>query len=183
VAAAKPLVVVAVPHEAAHLTGVEVLLTGIGKVSASIAVTRALAEHRPSRVLNVGTAGALRDGLEGVHRIGRVVEHDLDHVALSQFLGVAVPGDIVLDPDEPTVLATGDVFVQDPAVRQELAAHAHLVDMEGYAIALACAEAAVPCELVKIVSDDAAEDAGRSWLERVDELARVIAEVVAQELA
>jgi nucleoside phosphorylase len=64
-----------------------------------------------------------------------------------------------------------------------LAAHAHLVDMEGYAIARACAEAAVPCELVKIVSDDAAEDAGRSWLERVDELARVIAEVVAQELA
>jgi adenosylhomocysteine nucleosidase len=180
---ARPLVVVAVRQEAAHLAGVDVLLTGIGKVAAAIAVARALAEQRPTRVLNIGTAGALRPGLEGVHRIGRVIEHDVDHVALSRLIGQPLPGEVVLDPAQPTVLATGDAFVADPVVRDRLAERAHLVDMEGYAIARACAEADVPCELVKVVSDTADETAGHTWQEQADSLARTIARVVEQELA
>jgi hypothetical protein len=35
---------------------------------------------------------------------------------------------------------------------------------------------------VKVVSDTADETAGHTWLEQVDVLARVIADVVAQEL-
>ena len=180
--AEQPLVVVALRHEAAYLDGVDVLLTGIGKVAAASAVAAALARQRPSRVLNVGTAGALRDDLEGVHRIGRVLEHDLDHEGLSQLLGEPIPGEIVLDPGAPTVLATGDAFVQDGVLRAALAARAHLVDMEGYAVARACEAAGVPCSIVKVVSDTADEDAARSWSERVDGLARTIAAVVAAEL-
>ena len=29
-------------------------------------------------ILNVGTAGALRDGLTGLHVVRRVIQHDLD---------------------------------------------------------------------------------------------------------
>jgi adenosylhomocysteine nucleosidase len=177
-----PLVVVALRQEAAHLEGVDVLLTGIGKVAAALAVARAIAEDRPTRVLNIGTAGALRTGLEGVHRIGRVIEHDVDHVALSALIGEPLPGEVVLNPDLPTVLATGDAFVADAAVRDRLAERAHLVDMEGYAVARACAEAGVPCELVKVVSDTADETAGHTWQEQADALARTIAQVVAHEL-
>jgi adenosylhomocysteine nucleosidase len=180
---ARPLVVVALRQEATHLAGVDVLLTGIGKVAAAIAVARAIAEQRPTRVLNVGTAGALREGLEGIHRIGRVIEHDVDHAALGRLIGQALPGEVVLDPALPTVLATGDAFVSDAAVRDRLAERAHLVDMEGYAVARACAEAAVACELVKVVSDTADETAGHTWQEQADALARTIALVVAQELA
>jgi adenosylhomocysteine nucleosidase len=178
----RPLVVVAVRQEAAHLTGVDVLLTGIGKVAAAASVARAVAERRPSRVLNVGTAGALREGVEGIHRIGRVIEHDVDHAALSALIGEPVPGEVLLDADLPMVLATGDAFVQGGPERLRLAERAHLVDMEGYAVAVACAAAGVPCELVKVVSDAADETAGHTWLEQVDMLARVIADVVAQEL-
>ncbi len=177
-----PLVVVAVRQEAAYLDDVDVVLIGIGKVAAAVAVAAAIAEHRPSRVLNVGTAGALRDGLIGVHRVGRVVEHDLDHDALASLIGEPVPGDIVLDPDEPIVLATGDAFVQDGAVRDALAVRAHLVDMEGYAVARACVALGVPCELVKVVSDDASVGAARTWQEQADATARVIADVVAGHL-
>ena len=81
------------------------------------------------RVLNVGTAGALRPGLEGVHRIGRVIEHDVDHAALSALIGEPLPGEVVLDPSLPTVLATGDAFIHDGVVRDRLAERAHLVDM------------------------------------------------------
>lgn len=180
--AGRPLVVVAVRQEAAHLRGVDVVLTGIGKVAAAVAVSRAVAERGPSVVLNVGTAGALRPGLEGVHRIGRVLEHDVDHAALGALIGEPVLGELVLDEGEPVVLATGDAFVQDPVVRDALAARAHLVDMEGFAVARACAAAGVPCELVKVVSDQADEAAGRTWREQVDVTARTIAEVVAARL-
>ncbi len=180
--AGEPLVVVAVRQEAAHLPDVDVLLTGVGKVAAAMAVARAIAERRPSLVLNVGSAGALRDGMEGTHRIGRVIEHDLDHAAISALIGEPVPGEIVLDERAPTVLATGDTFVADRAVRAELAARAHLVDMEGFAVARACAAAGVPCTIIKVVSDDASEGAGRTWVEQVDAAARIIARVVAAEL-
>ena len=175
---AELLVVVAVRQEAAHLRGVDVVLTGIGKVSAAVAVSRALAERRPARVLNVGTAGALHDGWEGVHRIGRVVEHDVDHAALGALLGEELSGEIVLDPSAAAVLATGDAFVADGARRAELARRAHLVDMEGYAVARACQAAGVPVDLVKVVSDTASEGAAEDWLAQADRTARLIAEVV-----
>ena len=182
--AGRPLVVVAVRPEAAHLgdLDVDVVLTGIGKVAAAVAVSRAIAERCPSRVLNVGTAGALRNGLDGVHRIGRVIEHDLDHDGLAALIGEPVVGEVVLDPDEPITLATGDAFVADAHVRAGLAERAHLVDMEGYAVARACEAAGVPCELVKVVSDTASEGAATSWKEQADRTARLIAEVVRQRL-
>lgn len=179
----RPLVVVALRQEAQHLAGVDVLLTGIGKVAAASRVAAAIAERRPSRVLNVGTAGALRDGLDGVHRIGRVLEHDVDHDALAALIGEPVVGEVVLDPAHPTVLATGDLFVQDGTVRAALAVRAHLVDMEGFAVARACEQAGVRCDIVKVVSDDASEAAAPSWTDRMDGLARAIAAVVAQDLA
>ena len=178
----EPLVVVALRQEAAYLHDVDHLLTGIGKVSAATAVASAIAERRPSFVLNVGTAGALRDGLEGIHRVGRVIEHDVDKVLLGAMIGETLEEELVLDPAEPIVLATGDVFIQDPAVRQALAERAHLVDMEGYAIARACAAMGIPCEIVKVVSDAADEHAARSWVEQMDDLARSVAGVVADRL-
>ena len=39
--------------------------------------------------------------------------------------------------ESEVVLATGDVFVTDPLVRDRLALAAHLVDMEGCAVAFA----------------------------------------------
>jgi adenosylhomocysteine nucleosidase len=179
----RPLVVVAVAQEAAHLRGVDVVLTGIGKVSAAVAVSAAIADRRPSSVLNVGTAGALHDGLEGVHRIGRVLEHDVDHAALSALIGEPVSGEVVLDEREPIVLATGDAFVADPEVRRALAIRAHLVDMEGYAVARACEASGVPCQMLKVVSDTASHDAARSWVEEADRHARAIAAAVADHLA
>ena len=49
------------------------------------------------------------------------------------------------------VLATGDTFVTDVAVRDQLARDAHLVDMEGFAIAYAAASFGASVRLVKHV--------------------------------
>jgi adenosylhomocysteine nucleosidase len=177
-----PMIVVALRSEAAHLRRDDVVLTGIGKVSAAVAVSRAIAERRPPLVLNVGTAGALHDGLEGAHVIGRVIEHDVDHEGLARFTGEPSVGEIVLDPDEPTTLATGDQFVSSAELRAVLAVRAQLVDMEGFAVAKACEAAGVPCRMVKVVSDTASDDAADSWKAQADRTARLIAEVVAEHV-
>lgn len=181
------LVMAATKAEAAHLPpGVELVVTGVGKVAAATVAARELALRQARGsvdslvVINLGTAGALRDGLGGLFTPGRVVNHDFSAAAIRD-LGFEVVDELDTPGDE-TVLATGDLFVTDPAVRAELAQRAHLVDMEGYAIAWACAQAGVPCHLVKHVSDNADETA-LDWVEAVDASARVLGAWVEEFLA
>jgi nucleoside phosphorylase len=82
---------------------------------------------------------------------------------------------LTLQQGDSTVLASGDVFVTDPVVRDALAARAHLVDMEGYAVAFACARLGVPVRLIKHVSD-AADESALEWPALVDRSARVLGE-------
>lgn len=171
------LVVAAIEAEAAHVPqGVPLVITGIGKTAAAVAVTRALVEH-PDRatleVVNIGTAGALRDGLDGLHEVGHVLNHDLSADAI-RALGFDPQEEISLDGGRGVHLASGDLFVSDPSVRSRLAERAHLVDMEGYAIAYACRAMGVPLRMVKHVSDNADETA-HDWSAAVDGSARALA--------
>lgn len=182
------LLVVALRQEAVHLA-VEhpVLVTGVGKLRAGIAVTTALASGpRPAAIVNVGTAGALREGLEGTHEVRRVLQHDYDDESLAAITGRHDGPPLDLDPDTDTtdtgtgglVLATGDRFVAGGEVRDRLAGVADLVDMEGYAVAAAARGFGVPVRLVKHVSDTADESAGQTWADGVDACARLLAEWV-----
>ncbi|MGZ4777440.1 MAG: nucleosidase [Oryzihumus sp.] len=161
--------------------GVEVVVTGLGKTAAAVATTRALAgrELGDVTVVNLGTAGALRDGLEGLHEVGTVLNHDISADAL-RALGYD-PGEVIEIGASEVVLASGDVFVSDPQVRDALAARAHLVDMEGYAVAYACRAFGVPVRLVKHVSDNADETA-LDWPAMVDRSARVLGDWLRTQL-
>ncbi|WP_228387155.1 nucleosidase [Ornithinicoccus halotolerans] len=174
------LVVSATRAEAAHLpTGVDLVVTGIGKTAAAVATATALAgrDTEDLLVLNVGTAGALRPGLTGLFAPSAVLNHDLS-ADLVRALGYDPQERLELDGGDGTVLATGDTFVTDAAVRDTLAERAHLVDMEGYAVAYACRCAGVPVRLVKHVSDPA-DGSALDWPEVVDRSARVLGEWVA----
>jgi adenosylhomocysteine nucleosidase len=174
--AGRPLVVVAVDAEAEHLgTDLPILITGMGKVNAALAVGIVLAAApRPSEIINLGTAGGLRPGVSGIHVAGTVLQHDLDGDLLFKVTGeVTGPPLLVGDPAGP-VLATGDSFISDDAVRDALAKDASLVDMEGYAIAAAAQQFGVPVRLVKQVSDDAGAGAAKSWRDSVADCSRVL---------
>ena len=180
---ARPLLVVAVAEEAAHLgTGLPVLLTGMGKVNAAAAVAAALAGAvRPASVVNLGTAGALKSGWSGTHEVRSVLQHDLDTALLHTLTGESFDGPLELHPaaaaDVPgPVLATGDLFVSDEGARRRLAERADLVDMEGYAVATAARAAGLPVRLIKHVSDEAGEGAAKTWRESVDGCALALAE-------
>ncbi|HSE07353.1 MAG TPA: nucleosidase [Nocardioidaceae bacterium] len=171
------LVVAATKAEAAHVPShLPVVVTGMGKTAAAVATTRALVGVDPARtlVVNIGTAGALHDGLEGIHLPGTTINHDMNADAI-RALGYDPQERLEIVGGDETVLASGDVFVTDPAMRAALAQRAHLVDMEGYAVAYASRLMGVPVRLVKHVSDNADESA-LEWPELVAASARALGE-------
>ncbi len=178
-----PLLVVALEEEAQHLhiSELPVLVTGVGKVCAASALSAVLARHRPSRLVNLGTAGALRDNLHETQVIGRVVQHDFNDEAILGLTGQSFGAPIDLGSAGP-VLASGDSFVDGGAQRARLAAMADLVDMEGYAVAKVGKDFGLDVMLVKQISDRAGEGAGRTWRQAVDECAERLGEWVRREL-
>lgn len=178
------LVVAATLAEAAHVPdGVPVVITGIGKTHAAVETTRALLAYGDTTdltVLNIGTAGALREDYAGLYRPSVVLNHDISAEAI-RALGHDPEERIALSSGDGTVLASGDVFVTDRVVRAQLAARAELVDMEAFGVALACRRLGVDLELVKHVSDNADEGAF-DWPALVDASARVLGSWVADRL-
>src|SRR5690606_33997763 len=162
---------------------VPVVVTGLGKTAAAAGTARALASSGDLAgltVVNLGTAGALRPGLTGLHEPGTVLNHEMNGDAV-RALGYD-PQERLRVGDGATVLATGDVFVTDPEVRAALARRAHLVDMEGYAVAWTARSFGVDVRLVKHVSDQADESA-MSWPDVVDASARVLGRWLSDLLA
>ncbi|MFK0297425.1 nucleosidase [Streptomyces sp. NPDC090442] len=175
-----PLLVLAVKEEAQFLdTEFPVLLTGMGKVNAAIALAAVLAEGpRPASVINLGTAGALQPGLSGTHVVGTVIQHDLDDAVLHTLTGDTYGPPLPLRDGGGLTLATGDRFIATQADRRRLAAQASLVDMEGYALAAASQRAGVALRIVKHVSDEAGDGAATTWRDTVADCARALADWV-----
>ena len=169
------LVVASTQAEAAYVPRqLPLVITGLGKTAAAVETARALADvdRTDLTVMNVGTAGALRPGLSGLHVPGAVLNHDMNADVI-RALGYDPAEMLQIVGGDATVLASGDVFVADPAVRDALAQRADLVDMEGYAVAYACRRFGVRVRLVKHVSDNA-DELAMDWPARVDRSARVL---------
>ena len=195
VTAVDVLVVAALNEEVAHVTGHEVLVTGVGKARAAAALAVRLATgSRPDVVVNLGTAGSLSPDVHGLVEVGFVTQHDFPYDGIEALVGEAVDRGYALHPDTPPTamrrapagvptVATGDIFVADAeAARRIAGTGVHLVDMEAYAYATACAAIGVPMRCVKVVSDSADAVAGESWLDTIDHCAGALAEWLATEL-
>ncbi|CAN5249332.1 MAG: nucleosidase [Nocardioides sp.] len=175
------LIVAATRAEAVHLPGtIASVITGIGKTAAAVGVSRYLARHpEVTEVVNIGSAGALRDGLDGIHEVGQVLNHDMS-ADLIRSMGYDAREWLTVG-ESGVLLASGDTFVADQATRARLAEVAHLVDMEGYAVAWAAEAFDVPVRLVKHVSDHA-DEGSMDWPSLVDVSARALAEWVSEHL-
>lgn len=177
------LVVSATRAEAEHVpAGVDLVVTGIGKTAAASATTEALLRRDRDGlvVVNIGTVGALRDGVDGLCLPSTVINHDINGDAI-RALGYDPADQLSVDGGDATVLASGDVFVTDPSVRARLAERAHIVDMEGYGVAYACQRLGVAVRLVKHVSD-AADEGAHDWPTLIDASAVVLGEWLAANL-
>lgn len=148
----------AVPTERSDV--LDVLVTGVGKVNAAAAVAHRLATEKPADVgvLNLGMAGGLRTGVNGIVRPSEVWAWDLDTASL-RALGLEIDDTIPLPGGDGSVIACGDTFVAASDLRARLAARASVVDMESYAVAQAAARTGFEAHIVKWVSDSADEAA------------------------
>ncbi|MGD9602509.1 MAG: hypothetical protein AB7O21_17675 [Gammaproteobacteria bacterium] len=128
-----------------------VMVSGIGLANATRAATALLRESAPRHVVNAGIAGALgtRFALGDVAHVEAVAEAADAGVPAAEFLALVTPPHGL--PRARLVSRAAPVF--DRALRAALAVTADLVDMEGAAVARACAAAGVPCTLLKAVSD------------------------------
>ncbi|MBK7643731.1 MAG: futalosine hydrolase [Planctomycetes bacterium] len=153
-------------------------LCGFGPVAAAARTAQLLARHAPQRVLLVGIAGSFaperlpvgsatsfaaaaieglgsgsgfpqwpaREGLAAIH----------DRLALTPATGQA-PAQLLL-----TTYAASDSAAQVEH-RLRLYPEAAAEDMEGFAVAFACALAGVPCSIVRGISNTVGDRDARNW--------------------
>ena len=132
--------------------GIVLVISGIGKTNAAIAVTYCCTAFHPQWIVNLGAAGSTKasHGLGDVFHVTKVVEWDRP---LMSSKGPRLLYPHVLPGFREAVLATQDRPVIDRSHREAIEPHADLVDMEGAAVVQAARQLATPCVLFKFVSD------------------------------
>ncbi len=155
--------------------GWQIVYSGVGKVNAAITLCDALAYYRPERVVNYGSAGALRKGLSGLCRVTRFQQRDMDARALGFSLGqTPFENDVIIDLDgDGLSCGTGDNFVSAPPEMSS-----DIVDMEAYALAKICQQKAVEFHCFKFISDNANGGAASDWSQQLAVGARLFSEEV-----
>ena len=146
------------------------VFTGIGKVNAAIALTKAIAVRRPRLIVNLGSAGSQRHGKGAVVCCNRFVQRDMDVTPLGFARyetplantpvllehGAAIPG-LALE-----TCGSGDSFETNHGD-----APYDVVDMEAYVLALIARSEGIPFVCLKYISDDAGSEAAGDWAVQV----------------
>lgn len=145
---------------------VNTVFTGIGKVNAAIALTKAIAQRKPKLIVNLGSAGSQGHSKGEVVCCTRFVQRDMDVTPLG-FARYETPlSDIpvLLEHGEPIpglaleTCGTGDNF----ETRHGKAPY-DVVDMEAYVLALIARSEGIPFVCLKYISDDAGSEAADDW--------------------
>lgn len=161
------LIVLALKDEAPTLFSKykNVFEIGVGKVNAAINTTKLIAEHKPKRIFNFGTAGGITVGT-GIYRINRVHQHDVNLMAIGHHPGQHLHDNMsfITLPGNGKICASGDLFVTDTS---RLRIACDIIEMEAYSIAKAAITMGVEVEIHKFITDLADENAGGDWKKHV----------------
>jgi futalosine hydrolase len=184
-------------------------LCGFGPVAAAARTALLVARHQPERVLLVGIAGRMDDGLSlaAAYRFQQVACFGIGVGSRDEFL----PAGAVGWPQWPGAAADGSPAIGDviavglkdasPAADRLLltacaasatAADVHsrkhvypaavAEDMEGFAVAFACRLAGVPCEIVRGISNTAGDRDQSRWQTQaaLEAAGRLAAQLIAE---
>lgn len=191
-----------------HGHDVLLVLSGIGKVAASITATLACQHFEARSIVFTGVAGGLADGVAiGDVVIGRtLLQHDLDASPIFPRFEVPLTGrsrfavDTVLADSVAAaarrhtparvhegLIVSGDRFVStaaESAALRTLLPEALAVEMEGAAVAQVCDAFGVPFAVLRTISDRADDQAHVDFATFVAEVASVTTrEIVGDWLA
>lgn len=170
------------------LQGVDVVLlkSGIGKVNAAVGTTLLIELYKPDRIINTGSAGGFKEGLN----VGDVVistevrYNDVDATVFGYEFGQVPQMPAFYDPNDELIsiadkaaakvgvntvkglIVSGDSFMSDHArvlELKEIFPAAQCAEMEAGAIAQVCHQFKVPFVIIRSLSDIAGSDAKVSY--------------------
>lgn len=163
-----------------HGKDVVVVKSGVGKVNAALCAQRLIMNYKCTNIINTGIAGALASGLKVMDFVVSkdAVYHDMDATGFGYKKGQIPQMDLyAFNADESMVsvvkeafnnselaknysmiegrIATGDQFISDKAIKNEIKTNFDpaCVEMEGAAIAHACHLSKIPFVIIRCMSD------------------------------
>lgn len=161
------------------------VISGMGKVAATIAATHLVLVHRVSRLVNAGLCGRLTTdngwSVGDLFRIDTAVESDCDrfgHAEQTVTCDARWFGEL-----KAARLVTQDRPVFDATRRGQLAGFGELADMEGAAVARVARLYGIPCAMIKGISDAADENGRQDVTSHIDWLSGRIADALVRELS
>lgn len=167
---APKLIVIAHPREAEVFLseGVDVFVSGWGKVDAAVNLTKRLMESPVSEIHVYGTAGAIDSAVKPgeLYEISEAIEYDSERE--NHYRVYSGHSHLPL-----ARIATGDRFLTDELVKSSLREQEiHLVDMESSVYCHVAQKFSIPLRIFKYVSDEANEEAETLWEEQALENSR-----------
>ena len=164
-----------------QLEDYRVLYTGVGKVNATLELTKVLQKAHlhylppmPKLVINYGTAGSRKIKKKQLVDCTKFIQRDMDVTGLG-----FMKGETPFESDPPLIIestsefnpigrkascGSGDSFVEDRTNY-----YGEVVDMEAYALAKVCYHYDIPFISFKYITDGADGEANNDWEENVSE--------------
>lgn len=149
------MIIVSAVKEEVDTLNHPILLTGVGKINATLKLTKYILEHRPSLVINYGTSGSIIHKPGTILEIGKFIQKDMNVTELG-FKNYQTPYEesIISNGKSYYICGTADTF--DTNITKEF----DCVDMEAYSIAKVCTYFNVPYRVFKYISDSGD---GKEW--------------------
>lgn len=164
-----------------HFNDHNKLITGIGKVAATYALTKAIHTQKPKLIVNLGSAGSNFFKRGTVVCCTQFIQRDMDvrplgfelyETPLSGLPPVLKYG-LTMDGLPVGICGTGDHFDTNHTTTVY-----NLVDMEAYALALVAMQENIPFLCLKYISDGADGSAAEDWTVQVHRAAEAFAQLV-----
>lgn len=164
-----------------HFNNHNKLITGIGKVAATYALTKAIHTQKPKLIVNLGSAGSNFFKRGTVVCCTQFIQRDMDvrplgfelyETPLSGIPPVLKYG-LTMDGLPKGICGTGDHFDTNHTTTAY-----NLVDMEAYALALVAMQENIPFLCLKYISDGADGSAAEDWTVQVHRAAEAFAQLV-----
>lgn len=161
------LFVFALEYEAKEMFNhTQKLITGIGKLSAALSLTKAIQKKKPKLIVNLGSAGGFGFKKGDVICCTKFIQRDMDvrELGFKKFetplsnIPVVLENGLVIENLPTGTCGTGDSFETN-----HINTEYNVIDMEAYALALIAWQENIPFVSLKYISDDANSDAADDW--------------------
>lgn len=140
---------------------IDLLVTGVGPVMAKRTLEAYLQDHAPEFILNIGTAGMLRDNMElgGVYHIKETLTENEPPIRLHMLSNE--PGEVCLSVKR----SIEDSKERDMSYSKH---EARLADMECFALAVIARDRNIPMSAIKVTTDFADCDTADMFKDQVE---------------